>query len=52
MDRADRSQNIPLSQIKHEVATLDAQPSGSDGLIVMVTGRLLVCFPTFLPLCL
>jgi len=34
---------IPLNQVEHEVATLDAQPSAATGgILVMVTGRLLV----------
>ncbi|TGZ81414.1 nuclear transport factor 2 [Ascodesmis nigricans] len=34
---------LPFTKIKHEVATLDAQPSGPDGsIIVAVTGKLLL----------
>jgi hypothetical protein len=39
----DQEQNLPFSQVKHEVATLDAQPASEDGSIVaLVTGALLV----------
>lgn len=36
-------QGLPFSKIKHQVATLDAQPSSEDGgILVLVTGALLV----------
>jgi hypothetical protein len=36
-------QELPFSEIKHQVATLDAQPSSEDGgILVLVTGALLV----------
>ena len=36
-------QALPFSQIKHQVTTLDAQPSSEDGgILVLVTGALLV----------
>lgn len=36
-------QSLPFTKIKHQVATLDAQPSNEQGgIIVMVTGALLV----------
>ncbi|KAL8995345.1 MAG: hypothetical protein Q9188_006839, partial [Gyalolechia gomerana] len=35
--------SLPFQKIKHQVATLDAQPSSEQGgIIVMVTGALLV----------
>ena len=40
---SDELQNLPFSQIKHQVSTLDAQPSNeAGGILVMVTGALLV----------
>ena len=45
--RADRKQALPFGKVQHKVATVDAQPAGSDGsIIVLVTGALLV--PIFL----
>lgn len=35
-------QSLPFQQVRHQLATLDAQPSG-DCIIVLVTGALLVC---------
>ena len=38
-------QGLPFKQIKHKVNTIDAQPSNEmGGILVMVTGALLVCF--------
>ncbi|PHH66571.1 hypothetical protein CDD81_7046 [Ophiocordyceps australis] len=35
--------NLPFQQVKHEISTLDAQPSnGEGGIMILVTGRLLV----------
>ncbi|KAL8651440.1 MAG: hypothetical protein Q9226_004713, partial [Calogaya cf. arnoldii] len=35
--------NLPFQKVEHQVSTLDAQPSGPEGgIIVMVTGALLV----------
>lgn len=43
-------QDLPFQKVKHAVQTLDAQPSsGEGGIIVMVTGALIVRLP-FLPL--
>ncbi|KAK6850814.1 hypothetical protein PG990_008280 [Apiospora arundinis] len=33
---------LPFQQVKHQVATLDAQPSTAGGVLVLVTGQLLV----------
>lgn len=39
----EKLQTLPFSEIKHQVATLDAQPSSEDGgILVLVTGALLV----------
>ena len=39
----DSSQGLPFEKIAHKVDTVDAQPSGPNGgIIVMVTGALLV----------
>lgn len=36
-------QDLPFRQVKHEVATLDSQPSNeSGGILIMVSGALLV----------
>ena len=44
-------QTLPFSKIKHQVATLDAQPSSEDGgILVLVTGALLVGIFTALSL--
>ena len=41
-----KSQGLPFENIKHQVSTIDAQPSNeAGGILVMVTGALLVCFP-------
>lgn len=37
-------QSLPFQQVKHQVNTLDAQPSGPHGgILILVTGALLVC---------
>jgi len=33
---------LPFQAVKHQVATLDAQPTPNDGVLVLVTGALLV----------
>ncbi|KXJ89727.1 hypothetical protein Micbo1qcDRAFT_165069 [Microdochium bolleyi] len=33
---------LPFQKVKHQVSTLDAQPSVSGGVLVLVTGQLLV----------
>ncbi|KAF2026150.1 NTF2-like protein, partial [Setomelanomma holmii] len=35
-------QNLPFQQIQHRTDTIDAQPVGEDGVLVLVTGALLV----------
>lgn len=36
-------QNLPFEKVRHQVSTLDAQPSGEHGgIMVLVTGALLV----------
>ncbi|CAB4375263.1 NTF2-like protein [Rhizophagus irregularis] len=34
--------SLPFQQVAHRIATLDAQPSINNGIIVMVTGELLI----------
>ncbi|EPQ30347.1 uncharacterized protein PFL1_01873 [Pseudozyma flocculosa PF-1] len=39
----EKLQNLPFQKVKHEVGSLDAQPTGTGGsLLVLVTGALLV----------
>ncbi|KAI5850038.1 nuclear transport factor 2 [Tricharina praecox] len=39
----EKLMSLPFQKVKHQVATLDAQPAGPDGsLLVMVTGKLLL----------
>ncbi|KAJ5104049.1 hypothetical protein N7532_004578 [Penicillium argentinense] len=33
---------LPFQQVRHQIATFDAQPSSEGGIIVLVTGALLV----------
>ncbi|KAL4810453.1 hypothetical protein BDV18DRAFT_156814 [Aspergillus unguis] len=33
---------LPFQKVQHQVATLDAQPSSDNGILVLVTGALLV----------
>lgn len=41
------TQSLPFAKIKHQIATFDAQPSNEQGgILVMVTGALLVCLHT------
>lgn len=41
----DRKQSLPFEKVKHAVSTLDAQPSGeAGGILILVTGALLVCY--------
>lgn len=35
-------QSLPFQQVRHQIATFDAQPSSEGGIIVLVTGALLV----------
>jgi hypothetical protein len=37
---------LPFQKVKHQVSTLDAQPTVQDGVVILVTGALLVgtCF--------
>lgn len=41
-DRANTGKNLPFQQIQHQTATIDAQPSADDGILVLVTGALMV----------
>ncbi|KAJ5584510.1 uncharacterized protein N7459_004310 [Penicillium hispanicum] len=34
--------SLPFQQVRHQIATFDAQPSSEGGIIVLVTGALLV----------
>ncbi|KUM59528.1 hypothetical protein ACN42_g7610 [Penicillium freii] len=34
---------LPFQKVQHQIATFDAQPSSGDGIVVLVTGALLVC---------
>ncbi|KAH7400600.1 hypothetical protein DE146DRAFT_653447 [Phaeosphaeria sp. MPI-PUGE-AT-0046c] len=38
----EKLQNLPFQQIQHRTDTIDAQPVGEDGVLVLVTGALLV----------
>lgn len=38
-------QSLPFKEVVHQVATLDAQPSQDNGILVLVTGALLVRWP-------
>ncbi|KAF1947722.1 putative nuclear transport factor 2 [Clathrospora elynae] len=38
----EKLQSLPFQQIQHRTDTIDAQPSGEDGILVLVTGALLV----------
>ncbi|KAH6616318.1 hypothetical protein C7974DRAFT_401593 [Boeremia exigua] len=38
----EKLQNLPFQQVQHRTDTLDAQPSGQTGVLVLVTGALLV----------
>jgi hypothetical protein len=35
-------QGLPFQKVKHQVATLDAQPTPNNGVLILVTGQLLV----------
>jgi hypothetical protein len=35
-------QSLPFEKVKHAVSTLDAQPSENGGILILVTGALLV----------
>jgi hypothetical protein len=39
----NKAQTLPFEKVKHQVSTLDAQPSGEHGgILILVTGALLV----------
>lgn len=43
-DNACLVKSLPFEKVQHQIATLDAQPSSDKGgILVMVTGALLVC---------
>jgi hypothetical protein len=39
---ASSPQGLPFQKVAHKVATLDAQPAGDSGIVILVTGHLLV----------
>jgi hypothetical protein len=41
---------LPFQQVQHRTDTLDAQPSGQNGVLVLVTGALLVRQSELLPM--
>ncbi|KAF2191104.1 nuclear transport factor 2 [Zopfia rhizophila CBS 207.26] len=38
----EKLQNLPFQQVQHRSDTIDAQPSAEDGILVLVTGALMV----------
>lgn len=38
----EKLSSLPFQQVKHQVSTLDAQPGVNGGVLVLVTGQLLV----------
>ncbi|EOA82474.1 Nuclear transport factor 2 [Exserohilum turcicum] len=42
----EKLQNLPFQQIQHQTATIDAQPSADDGILVLVTGALMIAGET------
>ncbi|KAF8867151.1 nuclear transport factor 2 [Acephala macrosclerotiorum] len=38
----EKLSSLPFEKVKHAVSTLDAQPSPNDGIMILVTGALLV----------
>ncbi|KAI9900559.1 hypothetical protein N3K66_004821 [Trichothecium roseum] len=34
--------SLPFTKVKHQVSTLDAQPAANNGIVILVTGQLLV----------
>ncbi|KAF2473120.1 putative nuclear transport factor 2 [Lindgomyces ingoldianus] len=38
----EKLQNLPFQQVQHRADTVDSQPSADDGIMVMVTGALMV----------
>ncbi|RYO15703.1 hypothetical protein AA0111_g11636 [Alternaria arborescens] len=38
----EKLQNLPFQEIQHRTDTVDAQPSADDGILVLVTGALLL----------
>ncbi|KAE8444221.1 Nuclear transport factor 2 [Mollisiaceae sp. DMI_Dod_QoI] len=38
----EKLSSLPFEKVKHAVSTLDAQPSPGDGILILVTGALLV----------
>ncbi|KAK0742461.1 hypothetical protein B0T21DRAFT_361424 [Apiosordaria backusii] len=39
---AEKLANLPFQKVKHEFATADAQPTATGGIVILVTGKLLV----------
>ena len=38
----EKLQNLPFQEIQHRTDTVDAQPSADDGIMVLVTGALMI----------
>jgi len=36
-------QSLPFQKVKHVINTQDAQPSTNGGIVILITGQLLVC---------
>ena len=43
-------QGLPFQKVKHQVSTLDAQPTLNEGVLILVTGQLLVRARAITPL--
>ncbi|KAK3994603.1 nuclear transport factor 2 [Cladorrhinum sp. PSN332] len=39
---AEKLAGLPFQQVKHQIAALDAQPTPTGGIVILVTGHLLV----------
>lgn len=42
---------LPFEKVKHQVSTLDSQPTVEGGIIILITGQLLVCHSPLSALC-
>jgi hypothetical protein len=45
---SNMEKTLPFQQIKHQISTLDAQPSIGGGIVVMVTGALMVRYLSYI----
>lgn len=44
----EKLSGLPFEKVKHQVSTLDSQPTVEGGILILITGQLLVCKQSFI----